>query len=138
MNVSVHSIPELDRRGLRRFGLVTGGIVALLFGLAFPWLFERTLPTWPWVVFGVLAAWAALAPTTLRGVYRGWMRLGLLLNKITTPLIMGAIFALVIVPVGLVMRIARHDPLRRQLDRDVGSYRIESQKPPRDNMEKPF
>ena len=28
-----HVIPELDRKGLREFGLVTGAIVAVLFGL---------------------------------------------------------------------------------------------------------
>ena len=38
-----HSIPELDRKGLREFGLVTGGIVAVLFGLFFPWLLERAV-----------------------------------------------------------------------------------------------
>ena len=106
--------------------------------MLFPWLLERALPIWPWVVFGVLAAWAVVAPTTLRGVYHGWMRLGLLLNKITTPLIMGAVFAIVIVPVGLVMRMTKNDPLRRQFDRGADSYRIESHKAPRENMEKPF
>ena len=42
------TIPELDRAGLRQFGLLMGGFVALVFGLLLPWLFERTLPLWPW------------------------------------------------------------------------------------------
>ena len=39
-----HTIPELDKKGLREFGLVTGGIVAGLFGLFFPWIFDRAFP----------------------------------------------------------------------------------------------
>ena len=40
----MHSIPELDSKGYRNFALTTGGIVACLFGLFFPWLLERPLP----------------------------------------------------------------------------------------------
>ena len=138
MSTELHSIPELDRKGLREFGLVTGGIVAVLFGLVFPWLFERALPIWPWVVFGVLGVWALVAPDSLRSVYRVWMRFGLLLSKVTTPLIMGVLFFVVIAPVGLIMRLARSDPMRRRLDRNSASYRIASPKPPRENLEKPF
>jgi hypothetical protein len=46
-----HVIPELDRKGLRDFGLVTGSIVAVLFGLFFPWLLERA---WPLLALGNL------------------------------------------------------------------------------------
>jgi hypothetical protein len=135
---TVHVIPELNRKGLREFGLVTGAIVAGLFGIFFPWVLERAFPLWPWVILGVLGTWALVAPDTLRPVYRGWMRIGLLLSKITTPIIMGVIFVLIIVPVGLFMRIARRDPLRRSFDRDLASYRIASEHPPKSNLEKPF
>jgi hypothetical protein len=41
------AIPELDRRGLRSFGLATGLTVGALFGLALPWLLEHDVPIWP-------------------------------------------------------------------------------------------
>jgi hypothetical protein len=135
---TTHAIPELDRNGLREFGLVTGGIVAGLFGVFFPWLLERAFPVWPWVILLVLGGWALVAPNSLGPVYRGWMRVGLLLSKVTTPIVMGAIFFVVVVPVGLVMRIAKRDPLRRGFERDAKSYRIASQHPPKSNLEKPF
>ena len=138
MNTSAHSIPELDRSGLREFGLLTGGIVAVLFGLIFPWLLERTLPCWPWLVFGVLGGWGLVAPNSLRPVYYAWMRFGLLLSKVTTPIIIGALFFVVIVPVGLIMRLATSDPMRRRIDRSVSTYRIESHRAAREDMEKPF
>ena len=133
-----HEIPELDARGLRRFGLTTGAIVAVLFGAFFPWAFERAIPTWPWIVFGVLGLWALAAPSTLRVIYRGWMRLGLLLNRVTTPIVIGVLFVVVIVPIALAMRVVKSDPMRRTLDRTAATYRVPSRKSPRENLERPF
>jgi len=135
---TTHVIPELDRKGLRDFGLVTGAIVAALFGVFFPWVFERAFPLWPWVILGLLGGWALVAPNSLRPVYRGWMRIGLLLSKITTPIVMGLVFLVIFIPVGLVMRVMRRDPLSRSFDRSVVSYRVPSERPPKSNLEKPF
>jgi hypothetical protein len=133
-----HPIPELDRKGLRDFGLVTGGIVAVLFGLFFPWLLERDWPRWPWILFGVLGGVGLVAPLALRPVYHGWMRLGLLLNKITTPLILGIVFFLVISPIALVRRLRRSDALSRELEPGAPTYRVPSEAKPSKNLERPF
>ncbi len=133
-----HAIPELDRKGLRHFGLTTGAIFAGLFGAFFPWVFERAFPVWPWIILAVLGAWALVAPASLRPVYRGWMRFGLLLGKVTTPIVLGTLFYVVIVPVGFMMRLTKPDPLRRRFDRSATTYRIETKTPPRENLERPF
>ena len=138
MTSTTHTIPELDRKGLREFGLVTGGIVAGLFGLFFPWLLEVQIPLWPWAVAGILAAWALLAPNSLRPLYRLWMRLGLLLSRITTPIILGVVFLVVILPVALVMKVAGRDPMARKFDDKAKTYRVPSRKALRDSMERPF
>jgi len=135
---SDHKIPELDRKGLREFGLTTGGIVGVLFGLFFPWILERPIPRWPWVIFGVLALLALAAPLALRPIYQGWMRFGLLMSKITTPIIMGVVFYLVITPMGLVMRLLGKDYMARRLHQKVESYRIKSLATPPKRLEKPF
>ena len=62
------TIPELDKAGLRKFGFTTGAIVAVLFGLVLPYLFDLAWPRWPWVIAVVLFAWGAIAPATLRPV----------------------------------------------------------------------
>ncbi len=135
---TLHPIPELDRKGLRSFGLTTGAIIAGLFGLFFPWALDLAFPIWPWVIFGVLGSWALIAPDSLNPVYRNWMRFGLLLNKITTPIIMAAVFYLVIVPFGFALKLLGKDPLRRRYDESATSYRIESTKPDKENLENPF
>jgi hypothetical protein len=138
MDTSALLIPELDRKGLRDFGLVTGAIVAGLFGLFFPWAFGANYPLWPWILFGVLGVWALLVPNSLKPVYRGWMRFGLLLSKVTTPIIMGAVFFLVISPMALVLRIGRWDAMHRRMDPNAESYRMPSKEAPKENLENPF
>jgi predicted membrane protein len=137
MTSATHIIPDLDRKGLREFGLVTGAIVAVLFGLFFPWLLERSFPLWPWVVFGVLGAWALLAPLSLRPVYRAWMRLGLLLSKITTPIVMGLVFYAVITPFALFFKLARKDAMQRKFD-ERDSYRVTRENIRENSLEHPY
>ena len=133
-------IPELGRKGLREFGLVTGSIVAGLFGVFFPWVFEFTLanwPIWPWIFLAVIGAWALVAPMSLRPVYRLWMRFGLLMSRITTPIIMGLVFFLIITPVALLWKIIGKDAMARKLDNSL-TYRVQSRKAPPENLKRPF
>jgi len=138
MTMTHTDIPELDRRGLRQFALSTSAIVAVLFGLFFPWLLNVGFPVWPWIVAGVLAGWGLVAPASLRPVYIGWMRFGLLLNRIVTPVILGILFYLVITPIGAFMRLIRRDAMARSLDENAKSYRVPSTKRPKTHMERPF
>ena len=131
-------IPELDRKGLRSFGITTGVIVAVLFGLFFPWLLDHAIPRWPWILCGVLATWGVVAPSSLRPVYRVWMRFGLLMSKVTTPLILGIVFYVVITPIALVRALLQRDSMARKLDERAETYRVVSKKPERENLERPF
>jgi len=137
MALSASDIPELDTKGLRSFGFTTGTIVAVLFGLVLPYLIGHAWPKWPWIVAGILFLWAAAIPTTLRPVYHGWMRIGLLLGKITTPIILTLVYAISVIPTSLFLRLFRKDLLHRKFD-DSSSYRVESKEPSVGNMEKPY
>ena len=132
-----NEIPELDKSGLRQFGLTTGAIVAGLFGIVFPYLLDVSWPLWPWLIFAVLASWALIAPSSLRRVYYGWMRFGMLLGKITTPIIMTLLFLITILPGALLLRLFRKDPMRRSFD-DSTSYRVKTKQPSVQNLEKPY
>jgi hypothetical protein len=138
MSDATHAIPELDRSGLRQFGITTGAIVAGLFGVFFPWLLEAGFVLWPWVLFAVLAIMGLVAPMSLRPVYQGWMRFGLFMSRFTTPLIMGLVFFLVITPTALVMKIFGKDPMKRELVQDQTTYRVASSKAAREAIERPY
>ncbi len=127
-----------DRKTLISFGLVTGGLVAALFGLLFPWLWGRRFPAWPWAVAAVLSASALGAPALLAPVYRAWMAVGSALGWVNTRVLLGAVFFLVVTPIGAVMRLTGRDPLRRAFEPRGATYRIPSARAPRENMEAPF
>ena len=133
-----HAIPELDAHALRKFGFTTGAIVAMLFGLVLPWVLGRDWPVWPWIVLALLAAPAVLIPTALRPVYRGWMKFGLVASKVTTPLILGSVFFLLICPMGMIRGAWGKNDMRRPFRAAVASYRLPSRRRPAANMEKPF
>jgi Saxitoxin biosynthesis operon protein SxtJ len=133
-----HTIPELDRKGLREFGLVTGAVVVAVFGLCLPWLLEVNWPAWPWVVAAPLWLLALAQPSWLRPIYRVWMRFGLLASRVTTPLLLGIVFFLIISPMAVVRRIMGTDPMQRTFDPNRDSYRVQSTRNPRDKLERPF
>lgn len=139
MSSNSHAIPELDSKGYRDFGITTGAIVVVLFGLFFPWLLERDFPWWPWALFAGLSVWGLAAPMTLRPVYNVWMKFGLFMGTyIMTPLIMFVVFYFLFFPVGLIMKLVGKDSMARKLDAAADSYRVKSAQPPAKNLEKPF
>ena len=133
-----HVIPELNNTELRKFGVTTGAIVVALFGLLLPWLLDRGWPVWPWVIASPLWALAVVYPAWLRSIYKGWMRFGLLASRVTTPIILGTVFFLVISPISFLLRLGARDPMRRTFEPDKTTYRQPSQANATDRLEKPF
>jgi hypothetical protein len=133
-----HIIPELDRKGLREFGLTTGAVVVAIFGLFFPWLLELDWPVWPWVIAAPLWFLALIHPLSLRRIYRVWMRFGLLASRIMTPLVLGIVFFVMISPMAMIRRLMGKDPMQRALDPNKKSYRVQSIKSPKEKLERPF
>ncbi len=133
-----HLIPELDAKGLRSFGVTTGVIIVVLFALFFPWLLEVGIPRWPFILGGILAVWGLVHPTSLRPVYVNWMKFGLLLSKVTTPIVMGIVFYGVVMPMGLLMRLFGKDPMRRKLDDTQSTYRVVQDSSIPNSLTRPF
>jgi hypothetical protein len=96
-----------------------------------------------WWSLAVAAAFLAVAlayPPLLRPLNRLWFRFGLLLSRVMTPIIMGLLFVLTVVPTAIVMRLRGHDLLRLKLDRQAKSYWImrEPPGPARDTMQNQY
>ena len=119
-----HIIPDLDRKGLREFGLTTGAAVVAIFGLFIPWMIERPWPVWPWVIAAPLWSLALIYPLWLRWIYRAWMRFGLLASRVMTPLVLGIVFFGMISPMALARRLRGNDPMQRAFDPNRKSYRV--------------
>lgn len=109
-----HGIPaRLSPAEGRKFGLTVGAAFGVLAALMW-WRDHQT----PLYVFGALCVGlltaGLLVPGQLGPVYRAWMGLALLISKITTPVFMGIVFFVVIMPVGLLMRAFGRNPVRHQ------------------------
>lgn len=133
-----HTIPELDRKGLRDFGLTFGTAVVIIFALFFPWVLGLDWPVWPWVIAAPFWALALFQSLWLRPMYRAWMRFGLLASRVMTPLVLGIVFFVIISPMAMVMRLVGKDPMQRTLDPNHKSYRVKSKQSPKEKLERPF
>ena len=131
-------ITDLDKQGYRKFGIVTGAILVVLFGLIIPYLFSLNYPKWPWIISAVLVAWALLAPMTMKHLYRTWMRFGLVMNWINTRLILGILFYGMFMPMGLLFKLIGKDPMHRKLDKSISSYREHNELESKSNLEHPY
>jgi hypothetical protein len=125
MNRAAHHETFVERAKVRRssdseFGVVIG-LVLLAVGL---WpLWHGGGARMPAIgVAAVLLALAWLWPAGLRPANRLWTAFGLLLGKITAPLVTGALFYLVFTPAAFLMRLAGRDALRLRSGSSSGSY----------------
>jgi hypothetical protein len=133
------NIPTLDNLGLRKFGLTTGAIIVVLFAFFFPWVFDMAaMPMWPWIAAGILSVPALLMPSLLRPVYATWMKIGHAIGWVNTRIILGVLFYVLVLPMGLIMRLFGKDPMAREMNKSISSYRIESVSEPKDRLEKPY
>jgi len=126
-----------DARELRRFGWLVGGIFAVI-GL-WPLLFRGESPrVWLLVPGTILLLAGGVMPTALAPAYRAWMWLADVLGWINTRVILGVVFFVVFTPVGLVMRLLRHDPLRRRYEPLASTYRLTRSARRGDHMRRQF
>ena len=133
------NVYALDNKGLRKFGIITGAIVVVLFAIFFPWVFDAiAMPIWPWVVAGLLWVPALVMPGSLQPIYTIWMKIGHAIGWVNTRIILGLLFYVLVLPMGLIMRLFGSDPMARKYDKSVSSYRVKSVSEPKDRLEKPF
>jgi len=127
---------EIEGSSDRGFGLTVGGIllaIALVrIGLGW-WSSGLVVLGWfDWclVVIGLfLVVLGLIAPSSLSLLNRGWTKLGLLLFKVVNPIVLGVIFGLTIIPIGLLLRAFGKDLLRMKFDPEAKSYWIEREPP---------
>ena len=140
MAESTEKPPTPDVTELRKFGLIFGVLVIGAFGLLIPWIWdlEIAVTKWPWPMGGVFILWALVHPASLGPFYRGWMKFGHAVGWVNTRLILGITFFLMFAPVALLFRLIGKDPLARRLDESATTYRVASEKLPRERLERPF
>jgi hypothetical protein len=129
---------QADTKQLRTFGLMVGGLFALI-GLWPAVLRREELRLWPLVMAVLLVVPALVLPWSLGPVYRLWMRLGHVLGWINTKILLGVIFYGVVTPMGLVRRLVLgKDALQRRFDPQADTYRIVRHPRPHSHLKQQF
>lgn len=114
---------QQQKNELRSFGLIVGGVF-LLIGL-WPLVWRGSeMRSWAVAVGGLLSVLAAVAPSLLRPVHKGWMFLGHVMGWINTRIILGVFFYAVLTPMGLVARLLGKDFLRLKPGSNTDTYRV--------------
>ncbi|MDH5387054.1 MAG: SxtJ family membrane protein [Gammaproteobacteria bacterium] len=129
---------QTSNNELQKFGITTGIIVAGLFGLLLPWLFNFTIPYWPWAVSSILILWAFIHPASLKHIFLTWMKFGHIMGWINSRIILGIMFYFIFLPTAVILKILGKDPLHKKLDEKISSYRIKSPQKPKEHIERPF
>jgi len=112
----------------RSFGLLFTIVFLLVAG--YSW-FEQLTRAWVyfWLALsGLFLFLTFMAPGILLPLNKAWYRLGLLMGKVVSPIVLGILFFIVISPVAIVTRLFRRDILLLR-KRDVNSYWIERNPP---------
>ena len=94
----------------RKFGL-TVGIAFLALATLVAWRGHAIVATTLGLLGAVLSVSGLLIPKRLGPVQRGWMALALAISKVTTPIVMGVVYFLVLTPTGILRRTLGRDPL---------------------------
>jgi hypothetical protein len=108
----------------RSTGLVFATVMLIVAGM---WRKEAEVFWWALVAAGVLGLVSLVAPRLLMPLNILWFRLGQFLHRLTSPIMMFAIFAGVFVPVGAIIRLWR-DPLRSRRQPQTPSYWLDRQR----------
>jgi hypothetical protein len=114
-----------SRRELNLFGFIWMGFFLLVAGGLWLKLHAPSVP----VALAALAVavpvlgWAA--PSFMRVVYVGLSYMAWPIGFVVSHVLLGAVYYLLVTPIGLIMRATGYDPMHRRFDPEASSYWIE-------------
>jgi len=111
----------------RSFGLTI--TVALGLVAVWPLIHHRPVRLWALAAAAVVLVPTIVRPGLLGPAKRLWLRLGLLLPRVASPVVMAVLFYTTLTPIAIVLRLLGKDLLRRRIDRTATTYWIERRPP---------
>jgi hypothetical protein len=115
----------------RKFGWTFAAVFLLIGAVYHPWMIALA---------GLIAVVTLTRAEWLAPAKHAWMKLGDLLGKIVSPIVMGVIYFGIFTPVGIVMRLAGRDALSLRLDKSLPTYwvRRDPPGPADDSFKEPY
>ena len=109
----------------RSFGIVF--FVFFLIICLWPLLNDNQIRIWSLIVAIIFLILGLLNSKFLTPLNRSWLKLGELLGRVVSPLVMGLIYFVILTPIGLFMRLIQKDLLRKKFSK-ANSYWIKRDK----------
>ena len=111
----------------KSFGIVFT-IVFLLFAL-YPLTNSKDINLWALIIAVIFLMLSFINPKALSFLNILWHKFGLMLGRITSPIIMFLIYFTTVIPTGLIMKLLGKDLLSQKLNKNVNSYWVKRDKP---------
>ena len=104
----------IEIKTLREFGLIVGLGLPIIFGFLIPFIYGHNFRIWFLFLAFPLIFLAIFNPKTLLYPYKSWISIGTFLGKINSTLLLGLVYLFVLIPIALIMKIFKYDPLRKK------------------------
>jgi hypothetical protein len=110
---------------------VFGYVMSIFFTLIalMPLYAGQPVRLWALLTAGLFFLLAVAAPNRLGRLNRSWMRLGLLMSRVVSPIALGIVFFGVITPFGLILKLFGKRLMPMHFDRKATSYWLVRQPP---------
>ena len=101
-----------------------GALFVVVFSViaAYGWWIGRPWFAWPAISALLVLAVTLALPGWLAPFNHLWMKLAQVLHQIVSPVVLGLMFFIVLAPIGIGMRLAGRDALKRAFDPKMKSY----------------
>ncbi len=106
----------------KKFGL-TFAIIFFVIGL-FLWHKKAAVVFWPLALSATFLCSGLFMPKSLNALNLLWLKFGLLLHRLTSPIILAVMFYLLITPMGILMRVFGRCPIDKNFNVQLNSYWI--------------
>lgn len=127
---------EFTRDDGRKFGLSVG-VAFLLLGVLLWWRGHVEFMYAVATIGALLALSGIVLPGRLEPIYAAWMAMAEKISRVTTPIVLGIVYLLVLAPSGLVLRLFGKNPLDQDGGRE-GTYWSRREERSRTDMHRQF
>ena len=111
------------KKTLREFGIIFGVGLPLIIGWLIPSLFGHSPRPWTLALGIPTLILSVTYPRILKIPYNVWIKIGNILGWINSKIILGAVYFAILIPISIIMKIFKYDPLQKNLSKDKKSYR---------------
>lgn len=120
------SLSEVELPSNRKFGFFFSGV----FGVVATYLYITNNTEWSYIFGGTSLGFLTVTiinPNLLLSLNKLWIRFGLLLGMIVSPLVLGVIFFGLFTPIAIVMRLSKRDELRLNFNKKSSHWILRSE-----------